>query len=200
MLDLHQASSLWLIVGVLALAGSSVCLNFFGEMFEPAMMAMSPAKPSPFDSPAKPGPQPPKIGFAQALDAGLTHAKANGSSRRAASVSYDPGMNLYGVMFTHSGTVTYSGLGPVTDYVSAADGRFVYEDSPYADSFGRKMTRVLYPIHTGQIIGPIGMAFIFVVGLQTIELCVTGLYVWWKRRPPRVAFRKANRATARGAA
>jgi uncharacterized iron-regulated membrane protein len=200
LLDLHQASSLWLIVGVLALAGTSVCLNFFSEMFEPAVMAMSPAKPSPFDGPPSTASRPPAIDFSQALNAGLAHARSTGSTWRAASLSYDPAMNLYGVAFTKNGVVNYGGLGPVTDYVSAADGRFVYEDSPYADSLGRKMTRALYPIHTGQIIGPIGVAFIFVVGLQTIELCLTGLYVWWVRRPPRVAFRKARRLAKRAAA
>jgi len=197
MLDLHQASSLWLIIGVLALAGTSVCLNFFSEMFEPAMMAMSPAKPSPFDSHARPAPQPPRISFAEALDAGVAHARATGSTWRPAALYAAPDMNLYEVMFTKSGIVNYSGLGPVTDYFSAANGRFVYEDSPYADSLGRKMTRALYPIHTGQVIGPAGIAFIFVTGLQTVELCLTGLYVWWKRRPPRVALRRANRAAAR---
>jgi len=200
MLDLHQASSLWLIVGVLALAATSVCLNFFSEAFEPAMMATSPAKPSPFDNPAKPAPQPRLIGFPRALADGLAHARATGSTWRPASLSYDPALNLYGVTFTRNGVINYSGLGPITDDFSAADGRFVYEDSPYSDSLGRKMTRALYPIHTGQMIGPIGVAFIFVVGLQTVELSVTGLYVWWKRRPPRVAFRKAKRAAARAAA
>jgi len=200
MLDLHQASSLWLIVGVLALAGTSVCLNFFSEMFEPAIMAMSPAKPSPFDSGARPAPQPPRISFAQALDAGLAHARATGSTWRPAALYYTPEVDAYEVMFTKSGVVNYSGLGPVSDYLSAADGRFIYEDNPYADSVGRKMSRALYPIHTGQIVGPIGIAFIFVVGLQTVELCLTGLYVWWVRRPPRVAFRKAKRAAAQDAA
>jgi uncharacterized iron-regulated membrane protein len=199
MLDLHQASSLWLIAVILALATTSVCLNLFSEMFEPAVMAMSPAKPSPFDHPARPLVRPPAIGFARALDAGLARARSTGSMWRAAALSFDPALDLYGVTFTRNGLVNYGGLGPVTDYFSAADGRFVYEDSPYADSLGRKMTRVLYPIHTGQIIGPVGVGFIFVGGLQTVELCVTGLYVWWVRRPPRVAFRKLKRSSAKGA-
>ena len=197
MLDLHQATSLWLIVGVIGLAATSVCLNFFDEIVQPAATALSPAKPSPFDSPAKLAPRIRRIEFSQALKGGVLRTRSTGSSWRPAAMSYDPRFNLYGVVFTRNGVVNYSGLGPITDYFSAADGRFVFEDSPYADSVGRKVTRALYPVHTGQIIGPVGIGFIFVVGLQTIELCFTGAYVWWVRRPPRVAFRKARRQARR---
>jgi uncharacterized iron-regulated membrane protein len=200
LLDLHQASSLWVIVGVFGLAATSVCLNFFDEAVQPLATAISPARPSPFDAPAAAAPGPRQLDFAQALSAARLHAQAAGSAWKLASLAYEPKLNLYGVTFTANGRVNYAGLGPVTDWFDAADGRFIYEDSPYADSFGRQMTRALYPLHTGQVIGPVGMVFIFVVGLQTVELCLTGLYVWWVRRPPRVAFRKATRLAAKGAA
>jgi uncharacterized iron-regulated membrane protein len=101
---------------------------------------------------------------------------------------------------TRSGTVNYSRLGPATYVLDAASGRFVYADDPYTDSIGRVASRSLYPLHTGQVAGGWGMAFAFVLGAVTFIQCVTGVYVWWKRRGGRVAARKARRAGRRGQA
>jgi len=103
-----------------------------------------------------------------------------------------PDRNVYGVMFTKSGVEHYRGLGPVTYYVDGTSGRFVYADDPYHDSTGRKFSRALYPLHSGEVIGPIGIAIIFILGLSTAEMCVTGLYTWWKKRQSRLAVERAK--------
>jgi uncharacterized iron-regulated membrane protein len=109
-------------------------------------------------------------------------------------LSYVPDRDLYGIMFTRSGRVTYRWLGPVTYYVAGADGRFVFADDPYHDSGGRKLSRALYPLHSGQVIGWLGVAIIFLLGLTTAEMCVTGLYVWWKNRQSRREMEARRRA------
>jgi uncharacterized iron-regulated membrane protein len=196
LLDLHQASGLWLLIGVIALAFTSVGMNFFAEAVVPAATALSPAKPSPFDNPPPATPGPRRLSFAQALAAGEVRARARGLPWRPAGLDYIAERNLYSVTFTRTGVVRYEGLGPIAYLFDAASGRFVYEDNPYEDSAGRQVSRSLYPLHTGQVIGAVGMVFIFLAGLSTVEMCVTGAVVWWMRRGGRVAARKAKRLAA----
>ena len=59
-------------------------------------------------------------------------------------------------MLTRSGQEGYRSLGPVYLHLDGASGRLVYEDNPYTDSFGRKLSRSLYPLHSGQVAGPVG--------------------------------------------
>ena len=66
-------------------------------------------------------------------------------------------------------------------------------DDPYHDSFGRKLTRSLYPLHSGDVAGPFGIALIFLLGLSTAEMCITGFYTWWKKRESRAAASAAAR-------
>jgi uncharacterized iron-regulated membrane protein len=92
-----------------------------------------------------------------------------------------PDRGLRGVRFTRSGQDSYRALGPVTEWFGP-DARFVYADDPYRDSTGEKVLRSLYPLHTGQMIGPIGVALDIILGLATLEMTGTGLYLWLKRR------------------
>ena len=197
LLDLHRASGLWLLIGLTVLAFTSVSMNFFDEAFTPVVSAVSPARPSPFDRPPS---RPPggAMGFRAALAAARQAAGQRGLRWRPAVESYLPDRGLYGVMFTPSGDPVYRGLGPVTDYLDQTSGRLVYADDPYHDSAGRRFSRALYPLHSGQVAGPIGVAVIFLLGLATAEMCVTGFYVWWKKRRGRVAKRRAGLVDAVG--
>jgi len=193
-LELHQASGLWVLIFLTVLAFTSVNMNFFDEAFTPTVQALSPAKPSVFDKPAPARPPDGKIGFQQAIEMASSQAKARGLDWKPAQVGYLPDRGLYQVMFTRSGKVNYSGLGPISYYLAAADGRFVDQDNPYADSGGRKLSRSLYPLHTGMVAGWFGQTVVFILGLATVEQCVTGAYLWLKRRGPRIAGKKAQKA------
>ncbi|MGN6376203.1 MAG: PepSY-associated TM helix domain-containing protein [Sphingomonas sp.] len=193
MLDIHRASGLWLLAGAMVLAFTSVCMNFFEEAFTPIVEAVSPAHPSPFDTPSVNAAKGPTIGFAGALRLAEAHARAAHLDWRPAKESHLPERNLYSVMFTRSGVEHYRGLGPITYYFDGSSGRFVYADNPYHDSAGRKLSRALYPLHSGEVIGPVGIAIIFLLGLSTAEMCVTGLYTWWKKRQSRQASERAKR-------
>lgn len=199
MLDLHQSTGLWLLIPVLILAWTSVSMNFFDEAFTPIVQAVSPARPSPFDAPKPVPPSSAPIGFAAAIAKAEAVAAARGVTWQPASVSFDPRLNLYGVSFTDNGAVNYRRLGPITYDLAAADGRFIYEDNPYTDSSGRAVSRSLYPLHTGQMVGTPGRILDFLLGAVTFAQCVTGVYLWWKRRGPRVAHRRAQAAKRRAA-
>lgn len=199
LLDLHRASGLWLFVGVTVLAYTSVAMNFFGEAFIPVVEWVSPSKPSPFDRPGTPITGAPPVGYAQALGDARAAARARGIGWLAAKISYDPDYGLYRVMFTRSGVESYEGLGPISLHVDGRDGRIAYEDDPYSDSTGRKLERSLFPLHSGQMAGWLGVAVIFLLGAATLEMCVTGAYVWWKRRQARLAGARARQARASAA-
>ena len=192
LLDLHRVSGLWALIGVCVLAYTSVGMNFFDEAFTPVVERLWPPRPSPFDRPVAGTPAAPKIGFGEAITVAGADAKRRLGGLVPASVSYDAGHGLYGVMLTRSGTVNYRALGPVYLHVGAGDGAIVYEDNPYTDSFARQLSRSLFPLHSGQVAGPLGVAIIFILGLTTLGMCVTGAYVWWKRRPGRVAAKAAR--------
>jgi uncharacterized iron-regulated membrane protein len=195
MLEIHNCSGLWLLIPATILAYTSVAMNFFDEAFVPVVQAISPAKPSMFDE--NPGPAPtaaaPSIGFAEALAIGVAAARADGLKWQPALERFSPEHNVYGISFTDNGVENYHRLGPVTYYLDASAGRPVETDDPYHDSFGRKVTRSLYPLHSGEVAGGIGIAVIFLLGLSTSEMCVTGFYMWWKKRKARTGKRVAPR-------
>ncbi len=183
-----------MFIGVLILSLTSVGLNFYSELIDPIVSAISRPAPSPWDKPAPAKPTSPVLSYPQAADAAIAAARHAGVTLKPASITFDKAHDLYGVAFTHSGRMEYSGLGPVTYYVDGGSGRFVHVDSPYADSRGRKVERSLYPLHSGQVFGLTTRWLIMLLGVSIVEMSVTGLWVWWKKRGPRVAQRKARRA------
>lgn len=189
MLEIHNSTGLWLLIPATVLAYTSVGMNFFDEAFVPVVQAVSPANPSIFDGPSKAAAAAPQLTFSQACAAGVEAAKRAGLSWRPAIERYNADHNVYGVSFTDNGLENYHGLGPVTFYVNAQSGRLVETDDPYHDSIGRKLARSLYPLHSGDVAGPIGIALIFLLGLTTAEMCVTGFYTWWKKRESRAGKR-----------
>lgn len=186
MLEIHNSSGLWLLIPATVLAYTSVAMNFFDEAFTPAVQAISPARPSIFDhSVTAPKTKAAKIGFAKALELGKAAARNRGISWKPAIERFDPARGLYGISFTDDGVENYHRLGPVTVYLDGATGRFVDADDPYHDSTGRKLSRSLYPLHSGEIGGAFGIGLIFLLGLSTSEMCITGFYTWWKKRESR---------------
>ena len=160
-------------------------MNFFDEIYEPAVSAVSPSKHSIFDDPPPKAVNPPKVDFSRALEIASNAARQARLSGKPALERYFSQYGVYGVSFTGNGQVTYKGLGPVVIYVSAEDGRVEEINDPYLDTVGRKLIRMLYPLHSGQVVGWFGVALIFLLGLSTAEMCVTGLYTWWRKRSSR---------------
>ena len=195
--SLHRASGLWALIGVTAIAFTSVAMNFFDEAFTPAVQAISPPRSSLFDRPPPPPRAVPRLGPGDAVTAAQAEAHRLKLRWRAAKVGYDPEYGVYRVWFTDDGVENYRALGPQSLYVDGRDGRVVYFDDPYTDSAGRRLSRALYPVHTGQVAGWPGVAIDVLLGLVTTEMCLSGAYLWWKRRRVRLAGDRAERARAK---
>jgi uncharacterized iron-regulated membrane protein len=197
MLELHNASGLWLLILASVLAYTSVAMNFFDEAFVPVMQAISPAKRTMFDDPPKRLLSVPRISFVDALPLGIEAAKRDGLNWQPALERFSPEYGAFGVTFTDNGIENYQLLGPVTYYIDGQTGRLVDRDDPYHDSLGRKLTRSLYPLHSGEVAGWLGIGIIFLLGLATAEMCVTGVYTWWKKRESRKPARRNATSTSR---
>ena len=194
LMDLHRTSGLWLLLPLAVLAFTSVAMNFFEELLIPVVQHVAPPRPSPFDGPPPRHPAPRGIALADLVaDAGRL-ARERGLGWRPAIVQQEPDRGLLGVRFTRSGQEEYRLLGPVT-YWFDGRGRFVYEDSPYADSAGMKLQRSLYPLHTGEVIGGMGVALDVLLGAATVLLSASGFYFWLRRR----AVQRHGRARAAAA-
>ena len=194
MLDLHRASGLWLFAALAVLAFTSAGLNFFTPIYQPAVERLFPPKPSPFTSPAPfPKGVAGHLSFTRAVELSEARRTATGERWKLATVIYQPGRELYGVTLTDDGRLNYRRLGPVYWYFASDGGRFVHADSPYGDDRSITLIRALYPLHSGRMGGAPGVALVFVLGIVTFAASVTGLYIWLKRRPPRVAARRAGR-------
>ena len=191
MLDLHRASALWLFPVVIAIAATSVTLNFYSEFWSPLATTIAPLEKSLFDEAAPfPAGTTPDLAFADALGFAQAEAARAGVEWQPATMLYLPDWNLYGVTLSDNGLLNYKYMGPIYYYFDAATGAYAHEVNPYTDSFGLKMIRTIYPLHSGEIGGPFTVFLVFVLGLATTEMCVTGIWVWWKKRGPRIAARK----------
>lgn len=193
LLDLHRASGLWLLPVLTILALTSFCLNFYSEVTEPVAQALSPALASPFDD--KPvAATSPRLDWASVVDRATTDAVRRAPDFKPVDALYVPEHRLYGVTLTRSGKSDYAGLGPVALYYRASDGRFAFRDDPERDSAGRAVLRSLYPLHTGEVFGWTTRLLVFVLGLATVEMGVTGVYLWFRRRGARNAAARVSRS------
>lgn len=198
MLDLHRASGLWLLIGITLLALTSVAFNFYDEAYEPIVTKIAPLKRPLFDQPAPfPGGGSPTLTYTDALALAHAQARKDGLDWTPATALYRPDWNFYGVTFTDDGTANYHRLGPIYYYFDARTGSFAHETNPYTDNAGLVMIRILYPVHSGKVAGNITILIVFLLGLATLEMCVTGFYVWWKKRASRVAAATARRRGAK---
>lgn len=200
MLDLHRASALWLFPFLFILAFTSVTLNFFDEFWDPFATTVAPLEKSLFhlDAPYPDG-MTPAMSYADALALSEAQAAAEGIAWKPATMLYYQNWNLYGTTFSDTGNLNYKYLGPIYYYFDAATGEWVHEVNPYTDSAGLVMIRAVYPLHSGEIGGGLAVFFVFILGLATAEQCFTGIWLWLKKRGPRIAAKRKAAAEAAGA-
>lgn len=197
MLDLHRASALWLFPFLIVLAFTSVTLNFFDEFWDPFATTVAPLEKSLFhlDAPYPEG-MVPEMSYADALALSQNQAAAEGLDWKPATMLYYQNWNLYGTTFSDTGDLNYKYLGPIYYYFDAATGEWIHEVNPYTDSAGLVMIRAVYPLHSGEVGGWFTVFAVFILGLATAEQCITGIWLWLKKRGPRIAARRKAENTS----
>lgn len=182
-LDVHRAGSLWLFLGLMILAITSVEINFYTELFAPVVNALWHPSPTPFDAGA-PRPAPGRVArlsFSQAVQTATRQAAIH-PGWQASFMTHSGRMGLYGVSFVRPGADTYSRLGPVAYYVDDVSGKVSYTDDPYHEGAHGLVVRSLYPLHSGRVFGWPTRILVLILGLFTAILSISGGYLWWRKR------------------
>lgn len=74
--------------------------------------------------------------------------------------------------------------GRLWTYVSMVDARPIAARHDAGESAGDLFFAWQYALHSGQALGAIGRWLVFLSGVVTSVLVVTGYYLWWRRRKP----------------
>lgn len=195
--DFHRAAGLWTWALLLIVAFTAFSLNLRREVFLPVLSTFSAVTPSPFDR-TRPQPkhQPidPRLGFDDILERARVVAAQLQWTEPVGSVFYAQHYGIYGVQFFDAGADHgRAGAGHRRVYLSGSDGRWLGHKEPWRGSAADLFVQAQFPLHSGRILGLPGRIAISVMGLVVAALSVTGVVVWWRKRPSR--HRTASTAT-----
>lgn len=193
-LDLHRAGGLWLWLLLFAVASSGAYLNLRSIVFDPLIDAVSPLPRSPLatrDIPASDTRH--DVGFAAAFTIAEQHAARAHWPGAPQFIWHGAEQRLYHIRFDHGGTWS----GPSDVYVDAESGALLQERAFAANGTIETFRQVQLPLHSGRVAGSIGRILICITGLMTAMLSITGVIIWWRKRIPRVARRRAIKAAKR---
>jgi uncharacterized iron-regulated membrane protein len=185
--DLHRAVGLWLFPVTLALAVSSVYLNW-GADFRALVGAFSPVS-STYDArqPTVTAPDySPPVGFQRAIETatGKTGAVVDG-------VSFNPEKGLYRVRFFDERDVDPS-VGRRYVYVDVSTGAIRADEHLLSGTSGDVVLGWQFPLHSGKAFGWSGRLVIFFTGLAICMFVVTGLLLWVRRAEARKAIQRKH--------
>lgn len=186
--DLHRAGGLWTLPVALVLAVSGVYFSLGNEVFRPVVRWFSPVTPHPLNSlPARPTPAgPPAFDTEAAVVQARMYLPPAAQSFQPWYASHVPRLGVYRIAFKEAGMreqrwrLRYEQVF-IDDRTGALRGFSGYDTGTAGDRF----LIWQYPLHTGRILGVWGRVLVSVAGLLTAMLCLTGLLVWWSRRPSR---------------
>lgn len=176
--DLHRAKGVWLFPVTLVLAVSSLALTWHEEvrwaarLVAPVSERLHLSFP---DRPAEAHAMRPPVG----IDAALAVAGTR-SGARIDSVVVLSRKGVYGVRAFDDRDM--DGYGRLWIYVSMQDGAILGQRHDRGEGPGDAFFAWQYPLHSGKAFGLPGRIVVLVAGLATVALCVTGLWLWWRRR------------------
>lgn len=169
----HRALGLWLCLpaAILALCGAAISFEdplrgwLGGETAAPAVPPMT-------------------LAAAQ----GVTP----GQAMRQALARY-PDAAISGVVFPSADAPWYrirllqpdeprQAFGRTTVYISGEDGRLLSDYDTTRAGWRLRVFDLLYPVHTGQMLGPAGRTVVLLVGAWLAAMCGLGVVLWSSRR------------------
>ena len=188
--DLHRAAGLWLWGVLLILAVSSVSFNLEHEVFEPIVSMVSPISENAFEHRPMNFTQlaTPAFGFAEAIERARV-AGAVPANVASSGLYYSPEQDGYGVAF---GPHYTPGLGPTWVYIDGQTGALIQRIQPGVGTGGDVFAQMQLPLHSGQILGMPTRLIVFVAGLATAGLSITGVIIWANKRRARRAVRSRS--------
>lgn len=173
-LDLHRAPGMWLLLVTFVLALTGVTLAW-PDASRDAVRLVSPVSE--------------RLDFAfpdvdnvtRAIDADRAIVLATrGEDAEVDSLRVLPHVGAYAVRTFHQRDVDDQGR--MWTYVSMSDGGIIGRRHDAGDSAGDTFFAWQYPLHSGKAFGLAGRIAVFIGGLGIAALCLTGVWLWWRRR------------------
>ncbi|MGE4430827.1 MAG: PepSY-associated TM helix domain-containing protein [Sphingobium sp.] len=195
-LDVHRASGLWLWAVLFLLALTSVAVSLEREIFRPVLSALLPTS----DEPERPKGTAPKErddhdpAFDHAIMEATAEARRRGWQDTVAVAYLIHRRHVFGVRF---GDSRQAGFGPSVIFVDQGTGNILRVDEAGSGRPGDKVNQLMLPIHSGKAAGILGRIVVCIAGLAITILSMTGIYIWWKKRAPRVARRRGIKSGRR---
>jgi uncharacterized iron-regulated membrane protein len=171
--DLHRAPGMWLLPVTLMLAVSGLALSWYEES-RAVVNLMSPVSERLHETfpDAKPAQ---RVG----INATIAHVIQR-TGARADSVVVLAHKNALAVRTFDERDIDI--YGRLWTYVSMTDGRVLGTRHDNGEGAGDTFFAWQYPLHSGKAFGRSGQVVVCIAGLAITALCVTGVWLWWRRR------------------
>jgi uncharacterized iron-regulated membrane protein len=184
--DLHRSSGVWTWLLLTVIAFTAISMNLSRDVVRPAVAAISPLTPSPFEGPRSKSREAPAL----KLDAVIALARAEAARRGfrdpLGSLFYFAPKRIYGVSFHQPGAAHGDwGLGNPRLYYDADSGALVRAHLPGQGSAGDVFMQAQFPLHSGRILGLTGRVLITLLGLLIAMLSATGVILWARKKKAR---------------
>lgn len=183
----HQASALWLWLVLFIFAWSSVYFNL-RSVYTPVMKTLfthqAYSRPASINKP-----QVNNFNWYQAREQGRKLMQQQAKEQQFTIIfedfiSYSARSNSYQYI-VNSDRDLRSKEGKTRLNFDAKTGQFINIKIPTGHSSGDTLTSYLTTLHMAGMWGMAYKIFVFILGIITTLLCVTGVYLWWKKRRTR---------------
>jgi uncharacterized iron-regulated membrane protein len=174
-LDRHRAPGMWLLVPTLVLSLTGVTLAW-PEASRDAVRLVTPVSERlDFSMPAVADAE-------RRIDADRAIALARGQAGDATvdSLRILPRVGAYAVRTFDPRDVDDQGR--LWTYIAMDDGRLLGQRHDSGTSVGDLFFVWQYALHSGKAFALPGRLLVFAAGLGTALLCITGVWLWWRRR------------------
>ena len=185
--DIHRASGLWVWAMLFVFAWSSVAFNL-GEVYVPVTKAIF-GSARDLDTPKLPQPmESPKLSWQDARQIGRALMEVK-SHEFGFTVEYEDSLSLdrehgtYAYAVRSSADVGSGGNCWVT--FNADTGDFSTFSWSGNETTNDTVTRWMVLLHMAHVFGLPMKIFVCLMGFVITALCVTGVYIWWKKRKAR---------------
>lgn len=173
--DLHRAPSMWLLPLTLMIAVTGWCLSWHEESRAIVRLLTPVSERLHEDFPAVE----PAARRVVGPDEAVRMARAGGAGD-VDSVLVLPAQAMWGVRSFDARDI--DDFGRLWTYVSMVDGRITGQRHDNGESAGDVFFAWQYPLHSGRAFGLMGKSIISALGIGTVVICITGVWLWWRRR------------------
>ena len=186
-IDLHRAGGLWPWILLLVLAWSSVGFNLYEQVYLPVMQSVFGLTDPYAEAPSLPAPKPePGLSWREAYRLAqqqmTEQAQARGFSVLGEeTLQYDPARSVFYYVVRSDRDLSDESGGTVL-ILNAVSGDKIDLSLPSGQNLGMTLHSWLFALHMATVWGMPYKILLAITGIVIAVLCVTGLYLWWKKR------------------